>query len=71
MWDRTTAELRGDLGIDKKENPRDHFGEYALIYTRLAEKLATDKLDENEPVHIQVAMDIVMRVARMIGRQAK
>ena len=31
LWQRTTAQLRGELKIDRKANPRDHFGEYALI----------------------------------------
>lgn len=71
LWDRTTAQLRGDLSIDKKANPRDHFGEYALIYTRLAEKLASEKLDQIETVPISVAMEIVWAVAKMIGHQAR
>jgi DNA-damage-inducible protein D len=71
LWDRTTAQLRGDLEIDKKANPRDHFGEYALIYTRLAEKLASEKLEQVETVAISVAADIVWAVAKMIGKQAR
>lgn len=71
LWERTTAQLRGELQIDKKENPRDHFGEYALIYTRLAEKLSTDKLNGQEVMPIKEAMKIVWEVAVMIGRQAK
>ncbi len=71
LWDRTTAQLRGDLSIDKKVNPRDHFGEYALIYTRLAEKLASEKLGEAEIVPMPIAMEIVWTVTKMIGKQAK
>ncbi len=71
LWDRTTAQLRGELGIDKNVSPRDHFGEYALIYTRLAEKICTDKLDGIELITVDVAMATVMSVAKMIGRQAK
>ena len=71
LWDRTTAQLRGDLQIDKKANPRDHFGEYALIYTRIAEKLATEKLDDIEMIPMPIAMEIVWSVAKMIGKQAK
>lgn len=71
LWKRTTAQLRGELNIDKKQNPRDHFGEYALIYTRLAEKLATDKLGEAETVTITAGMDIVWEVAKHISKQAR
>jgi len=71
LWDHTTAQLRGDLQIDRKENPRDHFSKYALIYTRLAEEVATEKLGQAETVTMPVAMEIVWAVAKMIGRQAK
>lgn len=71
LWDRTTAQLRGDLAITRKENPRDHFGEYALIYTRLAEKLTSEKLGEAQTITISMAMEIVWGVAKMIGKQAK
>ena len=71
LWDRTTAQLRGELQITKKENPRDHFGEYALIYTRLAEKLATDRLEFIETVTISVAIDVVWEIARKISEQAR
>ncbi len=71
LWQRTTAQLRGELEIDLKANPRDHFGKYALIYTKLAEDLATEKLGHVESVAMSVAMEIVWEVAKMIGRQAK
>lgn len=71
LWDRTTAQLRGDLKIDRKTNPRDHFGKYALIYTRLAEELSTEKLGQAETVPMPTAMEIVWAVAKMIGKQAR
>jgi DNA-damage-inducible protein D len=70
LWNRTTAQLRGDLNLKPNENPRDHFGEYALIYTRLAEKLSGDKLGQAELVTLIVAMDIVWTVAKHISIQA-
>jgi hypothetical protein len=71
LWERTTAQLRRDLEIKERDNPRDHFGEYALIYTRLAEKLATDKLIDFETVTVTIAMDIVWEVAKHISLQAQ
>lgn len=71
LWDRTTAQLRGELKIDKKANPRDHFGKYALIYTRIAEEICTDKLGQAHVVPMSVAMEIVWEVAKLIGKQAK
>jgi hypothetical protein len=71
LWDRTTAQLRGELKLTLKQNPRDHFGKYALIYTRLAEELATDKLGEAETVLLYQAMEIIWEVAKLISQQAK
>jgi len=71
LWDRTTAQLRGELKINRTENPRDHFGKYALIYTRLAEELSTEKLGQAETIPISTAMEIVWEIAKMMGKQAK
>jgi DNA-damage-inducible protein D len=71
LWERTAAQLRKDLNIALKDNPRDHFGEYALIYTRLAEKLATDRLETSETVTMEIAMNIVREVAEIIHGQAQ
>jgi len=71
LWERTTAQLRGDLQIDAKANPRDHFGKYALIYTRIAEELCTEKLEQADTVSMTMAMEIVWKVAKTIGKQAK
>jgi hypothetical protein len=71
LWERTTAQLRKDLNITTKQNPRDHFGEYALIYTRLAEKFASERLENLETVPLAIAMSIVWEVARLFHKQAK
>ena len=71
LWERTTAGLRRDLEIEPKQNPRDHFGEYALIYTRLAEMLATERVQGLETVSYSMAMEIVMEVAKLFHKQAK
>jgi hypothetical protein len=71
LWKRTTAQLRGELKITKRDNPRDHFGKYALIYTSLVEQIVTDKLGLAEIVPEEVAMEIVWSVAKLISIQAK
>lgn len=71
LWDRTTTQLRRDLNINLKENPRDHFGKYALAYTRLAEELATERLNGAETVTMPVAIEIVWAVAKLFSKQAK
>lgn len=71
LWKRTTAELRRDLSISKKESLRDNFGEYALIYTRLAEKVAAHRLKDVEIVPEGLAMEIVYEAAKLISTQAE
>jgi DNA-damage-inducible protein D len=71
LWDRTTGQLRRDLDITPKQNPRDHFGKYALAYTRLAEELASERLNNAEMVSVNMAMEIVWEAAKLFSRQAK
>lgn len=71
LWDRTTAQLRRELQITPKENPRDHFGKYALIYTRLAEEVAGERLQDLESVPMAMAMEVIWKVARLFHKQAK
>ena len=71
LWNRTTVKLRSDLEITPKQNPRDHFGKYALMYTRLAEELSTDRLNNAEIVTLHTAMDIVWEAAKLFQKQAK
>ncbi len=71
LWERTTDQLRKSLKIAPQENPRDHFGKYALIYTRLAEELAAERLNGFETVTVEMAMNIVWEVAKLFHGQAK
>lgn len=71
LWERTTAQLRNDLAITDKENPRDHFGKYALMYTQLAEFLAKERLGDAETVKFSQALDIIWEVAKLFRSQAR
>lgn len=71
LWQRTTAQLREDLGITTKAELRDHFGKYALIYTGLAEQIIADKLGEVETVTFATALEIIWQIAHMIYSQAR
>lgn len=71
LWNRTTALLRGDLSITKHQNPRDHMTAYGLIYTRLAEMLATDRLRDHDTVPRELAAEIIYDAAKLIGSQAR
>jgi len=64
--DRTTEQY-----LNKRENPRDHFGKYALIYTRLAEEVSTERLENLETVPMSVAMEIVWQVTTLFRGQAQ
>lgn len=69
LLERTTKQLRSDLDITLKQNPRDYMGEYALIYLRLAENIAADKLGDSEQVTEIMAIEIIRTVASMIHEQ--
>jgi hypothetical protein len=71
LWERTTTQLRKALGINPRANPRDHFGKYALIYTRLAEEVSTERLKNVETVPMSVAMEIIWKVATLFHSQAQ
>jgi hypothetical protein len=71
LWERTTAQLRHELDIQPKQNPRDHFGEYALIYTRICEKLVAERLHNAETLSMKTATTIVWEVAQLIHEQAQ
>lgn len=69
LLDRTAAQLRGDLGLKSKQNPRDHMGEYALAYVRMAERLCRDLLADAEAVKLSQALDIIWQVTKLIKQQ--
>jgi len=71
LWERTAVELRRDLNLNQRQNPRDAFRKFGLIYTELAEMIATNKLDKLEIVTMAMAMDIVWEVTRLIHTQAQ
>lgn len=71
LWERTTRQLRGELGLLPSQNVRDHMGKYALHYTRLVEMLVADKLKAAESVTVRQAMEVVWEVARLIHEQAQ
>ncbi len=71
LWQRTTAQLRAELDIAPQQNPRDHFGKYALMYTRMAEELSADRLNAAETVTLNLAMEIVWEAAKLFSKQAK
>ncbi len=69
LLDRTTAQLRGELDIKPKQNPRDYMGEYALIYIGLTERLIRDHLQDAETVTFKQALEIIWKVAKLIQKQ--
>ncbi len=71
LWERTAAQLRHELAVPPKEDIRDHFGKYALIYTGLTERIIAEKLAQAESLPWTVGLEIIWQVARMIYGQAR
>ncbi|HUN07709.1 MAG TPA: hypothetical protein PLQ56_13960 [Aggregatilineales bacterium] len=71
IWKGTVEQLRANRPETQGEMVRDHFGEMALIYTRLAERIATQRLKDAETVSETIAMDVVYSTAQLISKQAK
>lgn len=69
LWERATAQLRGDMGLVNGQNTRDGFSTYALIYTRLAEMVATDRLRDHDTVPMSLATEIIYDVCKLIKGQ--
>lgn len=69
LLDRTTAQLRGELHLPARANPRDHMGEYALVYIGLTERICRDKLNDAETVRFRQALEIIWEVAKLIRQQ--
>lgn len=72
LWERTTAELRNDLSIGKKETPRNHMGEMALMYTMMVERVCTKQFNDRyvDSVPYVEAMHIIRKIATVFHRQA-
>lgn len=71
LWERTTEQLKNDLGIKTDETPRNYMGELALIYTRITERVCAKRLNDRVQVPYWLAIEIVKEVAQIFHRQAK
>lgn len=70
LWERTAAQLKADLDLKPSDRVRDHFGEYALMYTGLAESLIARRLQNMEAVPFELAQRLVREIAALIHQQA-
>ncbi len=70
LWGRTAAYLKGELGLPKNANLRDHQPMLALHYQGIAEEVSAQKLGTRQELSWEEARDIVKMVAGFIGRQA-
>lgn len=71
LWNRTAAQLRGEMGLEKKQSLRDHQPRIALLYERIAEETASIRLGERQDLTWLEARKVVMDVAQLIGKQAR
>lgn len=71
---RNAKELRQTLNIGPKQNPRDHMGEIALIYTMASEAAVRSQLVEyagNDIVPPDVVRNVIKAIASATGKQAQ
>ncbi len=68
---RSSIQIREDLNLQKTDSPRKYFGEYAVFYVGLAEKLAAQKLRDVQPTTNDALVQVIADIAAQIGIQAK
>ena len=71
LWQRTAAQLRGEMHLDESANVRDYQPRLALIYQTLAEATAAEAMGNQQSLEWEHARQIVQRVAHLIGQQAQ
>jgi hypothetical protein len=70
----TAKGLRDILGIGPKQNPRDHLGEIALIYTMASEAAVRSQLSQyagGDIVPAHVVRNVIAVIATATGKQAQ
>jgi hypothetical protein len=70
VFHRTAADLRRDLNLDSRQNPRDHMQRVALGFLSIAEALCADELGDAQNITPEQARHIVSEVAHMVGVSA-
>ncbi|MBX3066176.1 MAG: hypothetical protein KF726_24570 [Anaerolineae bacterium] len=71
LWNRTAAQLKGELKLSSTASLRDNQPTLALIYQGLAEEVAAQKLLDKQELGWEEAEEIVCEVANIIGVQAQ
>lgn len=72
-WGQDANGLRKTLGIGPKQNPRDHMGELALIYTMASEAAVRAYLSgygDDDVVPTPVVRNVIGAIATQTGKQA-
>ncbi len=70
LWKRNSATLRKQMGLNKKDNIRDHQSRLAIIYESLAEELSSVELEQNHDLEFGQAKRIVRTNAESVGKHA-
>jgi len=71
LWGRTAVMLKVELDVGKNQNLRDHQPILALHYQGIVEEVCAQKLGQREELAWDEARDIIITVAKIIGRQAQ
>lgn len=71
LWQRTAAELRGQMKLKKSQSLRDHQPREALAYQRIAESAIARMLEGKNNLAFDEADQIIRKIAGMVGEQAR
>jgi hypothetical protein len=70
LWGRTAATLKSELALPKNANLRDYQPSIGLHYQSIVEEACALNLEDREEVTWDEAREIILVIAKMIGRQA-
>jgi hypothetical protein len=71
LWGRSAAHLKKELEIANSENLRDYQPTIGLYYQGIVEEVCAKKLGDQQEVSWVEARDIILKIAKIIGRQAE
>jgi hypothetical protein len=71
LWKRNTSTLRKQMGLQKKDNLRDHQSRLAILYEALAEEVSSVELDQKNDLAFDQAKSIVRSNSESVGVHAE
>jgi len=71
LWKRNSAVLRKQMGLQKRDNLRDHQSRLAILYEALAEEVSSVELDQKSDLAFDQAKSIVRSNSESVGTHAE